>query len=388
VTPYADSLYFSLLLYLAVILAILGLTGRLSWRWVIGINAAMVAAQFSFPIGLEPETSVKIAAVAAFGITQWVVAAAYLRLRRGNWPLASFRLALALALVPMVLVKAWPMSHAGSLVAFVGLSYVSFRALDVIICIRDGLITALPFGRYVTYVLFFPPFSSGPIDRFNRFNADLSRRRGRAEWLQDLDGAIQHIFRGLLYKFILAALINQYWLMPSARGTSIVRIVSYMYAYPLYLFFDFAGYSAFAIAVSYLFGIRTPENFNKPFLATNIVDYWNRWHITLSAWFRDHVYMRYMLAAMRGRWFKSRVTAACVGFYISFGLMGLWHGFAARYLIYGLYHGTLLSAHTILEARRPKGIVAARPMWRNVLAMVVTFHLVCFGLLIFSGRLF
>ena len=73
-----------------------------------------------------------------------------------------------------------------------------------------------------------------------------------------------------------------------------------MYAYSLYLFFDFAGYTAFAIGVGYLFGIHTPENFQRPFLARDIRDFWNRWHISLSWWFRDHVYMRFVMAASDG----------------------------------------------------------------------------------------
>ena len=83
-----------------------------------------------------------------------------------------------------------------------------------------------------------------------------------------------------------------------------------MYAYSGYLFFDFAGYSAFAIGFSYLLGIQTPENFRRPFLSVNIKEFWTRWHITLSFWFRDFVYMRFMLAAIRGKWFRSKYTAA------------------------------------------------------------------------------
>src|SRR5207245_10136401 len=96
----------------------------------------------------------------------------------------------------------------------------------------------------------------------------------------DLDGAVHHIFRGFLYKFILAALIKQYWLERAASSGSFTALVSYMYAYSFYLFFDFAGYSAFAIALSYLFGGHPPENFVRPFFALNIRDFLNRWHIT------------------------------------------------------------------------------------------------------------
>jgi membrane protein involved in D-alanine export len=120
-----------------------------------------------------------------------------------------------------------------------------------------------------------------------------------------------------------------------------------MYAYSFYPFFDFAGCSAFAIAFSYLFGVHTPENFDRPFLARNIRDFWNRWHITLSFWFRDHVYMRFLLAAARGRWFTNKHTAAILGYFLAFRLIGLWHGPEPHYIVYGLYQGTLLSTFHI-----------------------------------------
>src|SRR5262249_25473637 len=265
-----------------------------------------------------------------------------------------------------------------------GISYVTFRSLDVIICIQDGLITTHRAGPYLAFLLFFPTISAGPIDRYNRFVADLARRRTRAEFLKDLDGAVHRLFRGFFYKFILAALVEEFWLNRVAKGAGFTHILSYMYAYTFYLFFDFAGYSAFAIAFSYLLGIHTPENFNRPFLATSIVDFWNRWHISLSTWFRDHVYMRFIMASMRGGWFRSRAFASSVAFYVSFGLMGLWHGTAPHYIIYGFYHATLLSVATILSGRR-----RAQPVTRSwrIANTFITFHLVSFGLLIFSGRL-
>ena len=84
--------------------------------------------------------------------------------------------------------------------------------------------------------------------------------------------------------------------------------LSYMYAYSLYLFFDFAGYSAFAIGFSYLLGVHTPENFNRPFLSRNIKEFWTRWHITLSFWFRDFIYMRFLLTAFKKKWFRRQDT--------------------------------------------------------------------------------
>ena len=163
--------------------------------------------------------------------------------------------------------------------------------------------------------------------------------------------------------------------------------VSFMYAYSAYLFFDFAGYSAFAIGVGRLFGVRTPENFDRPVLAGNIKEFWDRWHISLSWWFRDHVYMRFVLAATKGRWFAGRVTASYLGFLLSFGLMGLWHGVAMHYVAYGLYHAGLLIAHDAYNRRRPRRAVESGWHARRIGSVLLTAHAVMFGFLIFSGHL-
>ena len=190
-----------------------------------------------------------------------------------------------------------------------------------------------------------------------------------------------------MYKFILAYLIKHYWLDPLTQETSLSSAGAYMYAYSLYLFFDFAGYSAFAIGLSYLFGIHTPENFNKPFLARDIREFWNRWHITLSTWLRDHVYMRFVLAATKGRWFGNKHLTSYIGFLLSFGLMGLWHGTQVYYLLYGLYHAALIIGHDMFSRwNKTRKLWGDGPIWRAA-GMVVTFHLVCFGFLLFSGRL-
>jgi len=256
-----------------------------------------------------------------------------------------------------------------------------------VFCLRDEVIAAPGATDFLMFLFFFPTISAGPIDRYRRFLTDWKRKRTRAEFLADLDGAVHRFFRGLFYKFIVAALIKQHWLEPAARSGSFGALLSYMYAYSFYLFFDFAGYSAFAISLSYLFGIHTPENFYQPFLARNIRDFWNRWHITLSFWFRDHVYMRFLLAAARGKWFRSLNTAAILGYFLAFGLMGLWHGIEPHYIIYGLYQATLLSGFHIFSDWNK-----TRHYWRdgflsNALAVFITFHFVCFGLLIFSGRI-
>ncbi len=132
-----------------------------------------------------------------------------------------------------------------------------------------------------------------------------------------------------------------------SKGGNLLHIGSYMYAYTFYLFFDFAGYSAFAVGFSYLFGIHTPENFNRPFLSRDIRDFWNRWHMSLSFWFRDHIYNRFVFTALKNKWFKDRYTASYVGYVITMALMGLvaWHSLALHCLWFLSWH--FVGAHSL-----------------------------------------
>jgi membrane protein involved in D-alanine export len=372
VIPYADFTYFVLLLYVAVPTVILGLFGRAGWRWALLITSAILVAQYQEVLHLRSHFPVReIWLVLAFAAWQWLTVRAFAGAdARAGW---LFYGALGVSLLPLTITK--------------GISYVTFRALDLVFCLRDGVIETPGTIDLFMFLFFFPTISAGPIDRYRRFVPDWRRKRSRAEFLVDLDGAVHHFFRGLLYKFILAALIEQHWLKPASRSASLAALISYMYAYSFYLFFDFAGYSAFAISISYLFGVHTPENFNRPFLARNIRDFWNRWHITLSFWFRDHVYMRFLLAAARGKWFRSMHTAAILGYFLAFGLMGLWHGIEPHYIVYGLYMASLLSAFHIFSSwKKVHHYWREGPLW-TALAIFITFNAVCFGLLIFSGHI-
>ena len=384
--PYADFTFFGLLLYAVIPTLILGLFGGAGWRWSLLVTAALVIVQYHGLLHVRSDFPVReIWIVIGFAVWQWVTVRAFAGTgaRRG-W---LFYAAIGTSLLPLAAAKLIPVVSPGSQFGFLGISYVTFRALDIVFCLRDKVIVAPGTLDLLMFLFFFPTISAGPIDRYQRFASDWRRKRTRAEFLVDLDGAVHRLFRGFLYKFIVAALIKQHWLEPAARSGSFRALLSYMYAYSFYLFFDFAGYSAFAIALSYLFGIHTPENFRRPFLARNIRDFWNRWHITLSFWFRDHVYMRFLLAAGRGKWFASLHTAAILGYFLAFGLMGLWHGIEPHYIIYGLYQATLLSVFHVFSTWNK-----VHHYWRegplsNALAVFITFHFVCFGLLIFSGRI-
>lgn len=382
-SPYADFTYFGLLLYIVLPTIILGLFGRANARWALFATVLVAVVQFSDDNPVRPGWPVRELWI-VLGYAAWQAALAFAFLR---WK-ARIKLSAAVivALLPLAVAKFLPHLAPGSALGFAGISYVTFRALDVVFSVHDGVIKTLSLPQYLAFLFFFPTVSSGPIDRYRRFATDWQRQRNRGDFLNDLDVAVQHVFRGFLYKFILAALLQTYWIAHVAHGHG-WNLVSYMYGYSLYLFFDFAGYSAFAIGFSYLLGVRTPENFRLPFLAPNIRDFWTRWHISLSFWFRDHVYMRFLIAATKGKWFKGKNTANYLGLFLTFGLMGIWHGTETHYLLYGLYHAALLCGYDwFARWNKQAKVWGVGPAWR-VLNVALTIHVVCFGLLLFSGRL-
>jgi membrane protein involved in D-alanine export len=385
--PYADFGYWGLLLYPTLPAFVVTWGRRLRQTWIVLATVAMLTVQYSAGHVLGSATIREIWLVVGVALFQYVVASAFLAVRQrsvARWPVW---IAIGLGLLPLVAGRVLPTIAPNHTIAFLGISYLTFRSLDVTINIQDRLIQRIPITTYLAYLLFFPTISAGPIDRYRRFVSDWLQSRARREFLQDLDGAIHRIFTGFLYKFIIAELIRRYWMDPVASTPGLMGTVSYMYAYSLYLFFDFAGYTAFAVGVGYLFGVHTPENFTRPFLARDIRDFWNRWHISLSWWFRDHVYMRFVLTATRRRWFSDRYIASYLGFFLSMGLMGLWHGFAVQYIGYGLYHATLLTCHDLFSRWNKAHQVWGDTFGWRCAGIVLTSQCVCFGFLIFSGHL-
>jgi membrane protein involved in D-alanine export len=392
--PYVSLTYFGLALLAAIpalLLAVGHRFGRiwaLSRLWLVTATLGMLVVQYAdgplvWPGALEAD----IWRVVGFGLYQWSVVVSFAWLRQRSASRWTFYGAVALALLPLLAARSLPALLPGSAISFLGISYATFRALDAIISLHDRAIAAVRGIPLLAFLLFFPTISAGPVDRYRRFVEDWQTRRSVAAIVADLDSAAHHLLNGILYKFILAALIKEHWLDPIADESDILHLLSAMYGYSLYLFFDFAGYSAFAIGISLLFGVHTPANFRRPFLATDIRDFWNRWHISLSSWFRDHVFMRFVMATTRARWFSSTSGSSSVGFLVTFGLMGLWHGVAWHYVLYGLYHAVLLIGHQQFTVwNRQHRVWGNGPRWR-IAGIVVTFHAVCFGFLIFSGRL-
>ncbi|GGL58817.1 D-alanyl-lipoteichoic acid biosynthesis protein DltB [Sporolactobacillus putidus] len=380
--PYASFRFFIVtgILLLPVIIA--GLSGK---RITLYNDLVAIVMVFLIFYG-QPAQFVSII---AFIIWQAVVVKSYFELKKRNNRSVYFYTAVILAIIPLFFVKLSADVPVLGFLGFLGISYVSFRSVEVIMDLRDGLINEIPLNHFLRFTLFFPTISSGPIDRYRRFESDLKQVPSGKEYKELLYLGINKIFQGFLYKYIIAYLVHQYWMSsPALASNSFFSIWMYMYAYSMYLFFDFAGYSQFAIGFSYIMGIRTPENFNKPFLSRNIKDFWNRWHMSLSFWFRDFIYMRFVYLMIKKKWIKDRYLISDIGLALNFLVMGFWHGFLLQYIIYGIYHAVaFISFNRFEHFNKKHHIWPKNNKWIHALSVLITFHVICFSFLIFSGRL-
>jgi alginate O-acetyltransferase complex protein AlgI len=215
----------------------------------------------------------------------------------------------------------------------IGLSYVTFQMISYLVDVWKGTTSVEKnFVAFSTYLLFFPKLVSGPITRYKPFALDM----------EQLNPSIDDIaagFRRLLTGFVKRALIaNQLALMSNAVFNLPTANIEPKFAwlaliaYTMQIFFDFSGYTDMAIGLGMMIGVRLPENFNFPYIAQNITDFWRRWHITLSTWFREYVF--YPLERRRFIWAGQQINILIVFF-----LTGLWHGFKPTFIVWGLLHG-------------------------------------------------
>ena len=274
--------------------------------------------------------------------------------------------------------------HTFNIIMPLGISFFTFRLLSYIIDIYRGkgqpTDDIIAFG---TYVAFFPCILSGPIDR-PTFIKQLQEKR-EFSYDQALDGCRQ-ILWGLFKKIAVAdtcaIYVDQVWGDMVHQNGSTLVMAAILYSFQMYA--DFSGYSDMAIGVGRLMGFKITKNFNYPFFALNIADYWRRWHMSLTSWLTDYVFMPLNIKFRDwGNW------GMILAIIINMVLVGLWHGANWTFAAFGLYHG-LLFVPLILSGsfmKKPKlqinrlGLPVAKDFGR----MVLTFTLVSIGLILFRA---
>lgn len=385
-TFYTDPAFFILLALAAVPAIVLGILEKPLRGY--GFAASVVFLLFLFSKDLP-----SLAAFLFYVVLASATTFAYLkaRQREDGAPKAAYPIALVLVIAPLVIYKIGAVFDQ-NLLGFLGISYITFKAVQVVIEIHDGLVKEMSLLDYLYLLVFFPSFTSGPILRSRPFIEDLHATLPRADYLDLLRSGLLRFVVGAFYTFVCSSVFSTaMWFVPMAIGdetalSAVLSQVGSAYAYGLYLFFDFAGYSLMAIGAGAVLGVRVPDNFRAPFLSVDIKDFWNRWHITLSFWLRDFVFMRVVRIIRRRKLIKSRVTTSCVGYIVNMTLMGFWHGITPNYIAYGLYHGVLLAANELFQRtafyKRHKDSRVFK-----VCSWAITMQLVFFGFALFSGQI-
>lgn len=294
-------------------------------------------------------------------------------------------LGIVLILFPLVMVKFGSLS----VFAIVGLSFMTFRAVDAFLQIKDR--KELNIG-YVAYL--FMPFVmlAGPMYRLREFNQDISKSFLKKDSNLFLDG-FETLLIGIVQKFFIANIIYRFALsnLP-VDDFSIKYIALNALAYSAFLFFEFSGYSNMAIGAGKLFGFNLPKNFHNPILSKNPQDFWRRWHMSLSFWLRDMIFMPLYRHLLRFSFFVNhKLFAQNIGIFSTLFVMGIWNGVQLKYIVSGVLFGSYSVMHNSLvyySSRFGSLQLFLSKRWVGVLGRVVTLSLACFALYVFSGRSF
>ncbi len=268
-----------------------------------------------------------------------------------------------------------------------GISFFTFEFIHYAVDRYRGKVAAGSFGQYLAFILFFPTMVAGPIKRYQDFLPKLTSPS--LTWQQDWQRGMTRILVGLAKKFVIADFLtaitghlNQTDIGHAARWV----LPFWLLAYGFKIYFDFSAYSDIAIGSARLFGIRVPENFDWPYLRTNISEFWKHWHMSLYRWLVDYIFI-----PLGGS--RVQPPRVIVNLLITMFLSGLWHGAGLNFIVWGLWHGMLLAIYRGWSNWRSKRAAvqssalestavsdsSAVSIWRQLPGWAVTFVLVNLG---------
>jgi D-alanyl-lipoteichoic acid acyltransferase DltB (MBOAT superfamily) len=347
-------------------------------------------------------------ALAIFLLSGWWVAR--LLLRRPNGALLPLYFVVLVA--AFVVLKQYDVLHyvlpATVLhhpIAVVGLSYMLFRQIHFLVDVSQEQIPEFSVASYLNYQLNFLTLLSGPIQRYQEFHEYWRDPRPVAVDSHAIQQALQRVMFGIiqisliaakclaLYKAagtqLDAAIAGKFTL---TRGFALREFATMFYLYPAYVYFNFSGYCDVAIGCGRLLGLTIPENFDRPYLSRNMIDFWTRQHMTLSFWIRDYLFTP-MYKAMAGRWPSRAATSAFVCYFVAMFLAGVWHGATSNFVVFGLLHGLGVSVTKVWEITlirrlgRPGYRQYLQKPWIRRVSTFATLNFVAFTFLFFTPDL-
>ena len=269
----------------------------------------------------------------------------------------------------------------------VGISFYTFQALSYSIDVYKHSIKAThdPI-EFFAYISFFPQLVAGPIERATNLLPQFQKERN-FDYVQSVDGLRQMLW-GFFKKIVVAdscaTIVNGYWANYQGLPGFLLLILAVLFTFQIYC--DFSGYSDIAIGCARLFGINLMRNFNYPYFSRSIPEFWRRWHISLTTWFRDYIYFP-LGGSREGKWKTIRNV------FIVWGISGLWHGANWTFVCWGLYHAFILNVYNILGIKTKRedvpvliGVEKKSLVVKDLLRIVLTFSLAVFGWIIFRSE--
>lgn len=278
---------------------------------------------------------------------------------------ALFAALLALVLFVFCWLKRYTFLPEASFLPFgyftLGLSYIFFRVMHLIIDSRDAGFEAVPAISYLNYTLNFTTLICGPIQRYDDFRRMETTDRLKLTFVVAGRG-LERIIIGWFKVSIVSAILWSEHLRAlhalggeSAVGTRMIDGLSVALVYPIYLYFNFSGFIDIVIGIAKFLGLELPENFNRPFSSENFINFWSRWHITLSTWLKTYVYSPLLIALMRRfpdeRW---EPYFGVFAFFVTFFLIGVWHGQTSVFIFFGLLQGLGVSLNKLYQITMAK----------------------------------
>lgn len=249
-----------------------------------------------------------------------------------------------------------------------GLSFYTFKLLSTWFDLKRADTEPVPPLSFALYVSFFPQLISGPIGRYSYFTAQIPKAKASPASLVQ---GLARFLAGLFVKVLLAdavLAVRMSLLDAPAPGLAEAWLAALLYS--LYIYLDFSSYSDMAIGLAEMFGFRTEENFNQPYSAISVADFWRRWHISLSSWFRDYVYI-----PLGGN--RKGLSRQILNIFIVWSLTGIWHGSSLNFLLWGLYYALWLLLEKLFLAK-------LTGTWPSSLKRGGTFLIVTFGWVLFA----
>lgn len=269
----------------------------------------------------------------------------------------------------------------------IGISFYTFQLISYLVDVFRGQQKAeREFGAFALYVTFFPKLVAGPIERAKNLLPQIHAHPAfdRAQAMLGLQLILWGLFKKVFVADRLAPFVSAIYDNPEAANGVQIAFATWLYAFQLYC--DFSGYTDIALGIALVFGYRLTQNFNRPYFATSIQDFWKRWHISLTSWLTDYIFT----PITRQKTFKIKFfNLMLYGMFITFVVSGLWHGAAWTYVVWGALHGGYIVVSLLLQKRWNNFARAIklidRPNLYRALKISVTFSLVCFAYIFFRA---